>query len=54
MVCYFASKVLEVRGDKVLADEATRDLWLRVERDRYFTPARPLSVYAAEARAAES
>jgi len=30
----------------------TRDLRLRVERDRYFIPDRPLSVYAAEARAA--
>ncbi len=28
------------------------DLRLRVERDRYFIPDRPLSVYAAEARAA--
>jgi hypothetical protein len=30
----------------------TRDLRLRVERDRYFRPDRLLSVYAAEARAA--
>jgi hypothetical protein len=30
----------------------TRDLRLRVERDRYFIPDRLLSVYAAEARAA--